>query len=91
MPGRASELLRCEIDDDGRDGTFRGIFAIVLGFSRLGEYMGEGAASVAKGGPLAIARREPHLGRALVWRGTLGGLLLVPFGLRDLHDLLWMA
>ena len=25
VPERASELLRSEIDDDGRDGTFRGI------------------------------------------------------------------
>ena len=25
VPGRASELLRSEIDDDGRDRTFRGI------------------------------------------------------------------
>ena len=25
VPGRASELSRSEIDDDGRDGTFRGI------------------------------------------------------------------
>ena len=30
--GRASELLRSEIEDDSRDGNFRGIWAIVLGF-----------------------------------------------------------
>ena len=27
VPGRASELPRSEIDDDGRDGTFRGIWS----------------------------------------------------------------
>ena len=63
---------RSEIDDDDHDGTFRGIFAIILGFSRLGEYMGEGAASIDKGGHHAIARRGPTLGHALVWRGPLG-------------------
>ena len=72
MPGRASELLRSEIDDDGRDGTFRGIWAIILGFSRLGEYIGEGEASEAKWGPHAIARRGSHLGRTLLWCGALG-------------------
>ena len=51
VPGRASELLRSEIEDDGHDGTFRGIWAILLGFSRLGEYIGEGEASEAKWGP----------------------------------------
>ena len=66
---------------------FRGIWAIVLGFSRLGEYIGEGEASGAKWGPHAIARRGSHLGRALVWRGTLGGPLQVPSGLCDLPDL----
>ena len=91
MPGRASELLRSEIEDDGRDGTFRGIWAIVLGFPRLGEYIGEGAASEAKWGPLAIAQRGPTLGRALVWRGALGAPPQVPSGLRDLLDLLFMA
>ena len=72
VPGRASELLRSEIEDDDRDGTFRGIWAILLGFSRLGEYIGEGEASEAKWGPHSIARRGSHLGHALVWRGTLG-------------------
>ena len=46
-----------------------------LGFSRLGEYIGEGEASGAKCGPHTIARHGSHLGRALLWRGTLGGPL----------------
>ena len=81
---------RSEIDDDGRDGTLRGIWAIVLGFSRLGEYMGVGTASMAKGGHHAIARRGPTLGRTLLWCGALG-CPQVPSGLRDLLDLLFMA
>ena len=72
VPGRASELLRSKIEDDSRDETFRGIWAIVLGFSRLGEYIGEGETSGAKWGPHAIAQRGSHLGHALLWRGPLG-------------------
>ena len=89
--GRDSEPSRVRVDDGGGDGTFHGIWAILLGFSRLGEYMGEGVASVAKGGHHAIARRGPTLGRALVWRGPLGGLLWVPSKLRDLLAILLMA
>ena len=41
VPGRASELPRSEIDDDGRDRTFRGISVFVLGFLRHGVFIGE--------------------------------------------------
>ena len=85
---RALEFLRSEIEDDVRDGTFRGISALFLEFSRLREYIGEGEASGAKWAPHAIARRGSDLGRALLWRGTLGGPLQVPSGLHDLPDLL---
>ena len=44
----------------------------VLGFLRLGEFIGERGTSGAKWGPHAIARRGSHLGRALLWRGALG-------------------
>ena len=39
---------------------------------------------MAEGGHHAIGGRGPTLGRALVWRGPLVGLLRLPFGLRDL-------
>ena len=44
-----------------------------------------------QGGHHAIARRGPTLGRALLWRGALGAPPQVPFGLRDLLDLLFMV
>ena len=34
VPGRASELSRTRVDDDGGVGTFRGIVLGYLGFSR---------------------------------------------------------
>ena len=88
MPGRASELLRFEIEDDGRDGTFHGIWVIMLGFSQLGEFIGKEETSGAKWGPHAIARCGSHLGHALLWRGTLGCPLQETSGLCDLPDLL---
>ena len=39
---------------------------------------------MAEGGHHTIGGRGPTLGRALVWRGPLVGLLRLPFGLRDL-------
>ena len=89
--GRTSELPRSEIDDDGRDGTFRGIIFFVLGFTRRGVLIGERWTSGARWGNLAIARRGPTLGRALVWRGALGAPPQVPSGLRKLPELLFMA
>ena len=58
---------------------------------RQGVYIGERWTPGAWWGPLAIARRGPTLGRALVWRGALGAPPQVPSGLRDLLDLLFMA
>ena len=58
---------------------------------RQGVYIGERWASGAWWGPLAIARRGPTLGRALVWHRALGAPPQVPSGLRDLLDLLFMA
>ena len=42
MPGRAPEPSRSRVDDDGGDGTFRGIMIGYLGFSDEGVYMGGG-------------------------------------------------
>ena len=86
-----SELPRSEIDDDGRDGTFRGIFFFVLGFLRRGVLMGKGWAPGARWGPHTIARRSPTLGRALLWCRALGAPPQVPSGLRKLPELLFMA
>jgi hypothetical protein len=41
VPGRAPEPSRSRVDDDGGDGTFRGIMIGCLGFSEEGVYMGE--------------------------------------------------
>ena len=73
VPGRTSELPRSEIDDDGRDGTFRGRWSFVLGFLRRGEYIGEGWASGASQGRHTLAGRGPTPGRAPMACGPLGG------------------
>ena len=46
MPGRAQKPSRSRVDDDGGDGTFRGIVIGYLGFSPEEVFMGEGATSV---------------------------------------------
>ena len=51
MPGRAPEPSRSRVDDDGGDGTFRGIMIRYLGFSGEGVYMGEGLTPGAPSGP----------------------------------------
>ena len=75
--------------NNGRDGTFRGIFFFVLGFSRRGVLIGEGWAPGAWWGPLAIAGRGPTLGCAPMGCGPLGPRPQVVFGLRKLPDLLF--
>ena len=45
VSGRASEPSRTRVGDDGGVGTFRGFLLGCPGFSRDGEYMGEGARS----------------------------------------------
>ena len=42
VPGRAPEPSQSWVDDDGDDGTFRGILIGSLGFLDEGVYMGEG-------------------------------------------------
>ena len=70
--GRTSELPRSEIDDDGHDGTFRGIIFFVLGFTCRGEYIGEGCAPGASQGHHTLAGRGPTPGRAPMGCGPLG-------------------
>ena len=70
MPGRTLELPRSEIDDDGRDGTFRGIWSFLLGFLRRGGYIGEGWALGASQGHHTLAGRGPTLGRAPMGCGS---------------------
>ena len=83
-----SKLPRSEIDDDGRDGTFRGRWRFILGFTRRGQYIGEGWASGAWWGPHTLAGHGPTLGHALRGCGALGDPLQVPFGLRKLPDVI---
>ena len=89
MPGRASELPRSEIDDDGRDRTFRGRWSFVLGFLHQGEYIGEGWASGASQGRHTLAGRGPTPGRALMACGPLGAPPQVVFGPQKLPNLLF--
>ena len=51
MLGRALDPSRSRVDDDGRDGTFRGNMIRYLGSSPEEVYMGEGATSVEACGP----------------------------------------
>ena len=51
MPGRALEPSRSRVDDDGREGTFRGNMIRYLGFSPEEVFMGEGATSGEVCGP----------------------------------------
>ena len=44
--GTETSVPRTRVDDDGRDGTFRGLMLIDLGFSRDGEDIGRRARSV---------------------------------------------
>ena len=79
---RASEPSRSRVDDGGGgSGTFHGIWLGCLGFFRIDEYIGEGAASVGTRGPLTMwwcGRR----GCAAVWCGRLGALPHLSFRLR---------
>ena len=89
VPGRMSELPRSEIDDDGRDGTFRGIWSFLLEFLRRVEYIGEGWAPGASQGHHTPPGRGPTFGRALLGCGPLGAPPRVISGLQKLPDLLY--
>ena len=59
------------VDDDGGDGTFRGIMIGYLGFSEEGVYMGEGLTPGEPCGPHTTSWRtgeDPH--RQVVWGST---------------------
>ena len=73
-PGRVPKqrLLSPEtcLRDGGGYGTLRGISSIVLGFSHLGAYIGERAASEGSRGAHPIPGHAPLLGRAARWCGA---------------------
>ena len=64
-------------------------YGLSLGFSRRGEYIGEGWAPGASQGHHTLARRGPTPGRALVGGGPLGAPPQVVFGLRKLLELVF--
>ena len=68
-PGRVPEQRLLSPESCGGDGggveTFRGFLIRFLGFSRDGEYMGEGAESTEPWWAQTQARRGPRAGRAL--------------------------
>ena len=68
VPGRAPEPSRSRVDDDGGDGTFRGIMIGYLGFSDEGVYMGEDLTPGEPCGPHTTSSRaggDPR--RQVVW------------------------
>ena len=68
VPGRGPEPSRSRVDDDGGDGTFRGIMIGYLGFSIEEVYIGERATSGGACGPHTMcwrARGDPR--RQVVW------------------------
>ena len=66
VPGRASDLPQ---DDGGGYGLLSGTFALYLGFSRRGDYIGERAESEAVQGSHTLARR----GQGATAPGGCGG------------------
>src|SRR4051795_13162084 len=79
--GEASEPSRDGFRVDSGYGIFRGYFAIPLGFSRDGAYMGEGAESEAARGTQTQARRGQPGARAGLVCGHLVAPLHLPFWL----------
>ena len=65
MPGRAPEPSQSRVDDDGGDGTFRGIMIGYLGFSVEEVYMGEGVTPGSHVGPTPPPR-APGVGPVLL-------------------------
>ena len=57
MPGRAPEPSQSRVDDDGGDGTFRGILIGCLGFSVNEVFMGEGLTLGEACGPHTTSSR----------------------------------
>ena len=82
VPGRDSRTPRVRVDDGGGGGCVLDESLGVLGFSRRGEYIGEGAMSVELCGPQTTRRRGQRGGRAGLWFGWLVAPLLLCFGLR---------
>ena len=63
-------------------------YDLFLGFTRRGEYIGEGWEPGASQGPHTLAGRGPTLGRAPMGCGPLGPPPQVVFGLRKLPDVI---
>src|SRR4051794_3199643 len=82
--GEASEPSQDGFRIEGGYRTFHGYFAIPLGFSRDGDYMGEEAESGAPWwATQARARVGPHLGGVCPPRCPPSGVLLAQSSLRD--------
>ena len=82
MPGRAPEPSRSRVDDDGGDGTFRGIMIGYLGFSIEEVYMGEGVTPGEAYGPHTTCSRARRWGHARRLCGSLVAPLRLSFGVR---------
>ena len=82
VPGRAPEPSRSRVDDDGSDGTFRGIMIGFLGFSDEGVYMGEGLTPGEACGPHTTSPRVGGGTRAARWCGGSTASLRLSFGAR---------
>ena len=86
MPGRAPEPSRSRVDDDGGDGTFRGIRIRYLGFSGGEVYMGEGLTPGEAYGPHTTSSRAGRWGHATRLCGGLVASLCLFFGVRVRDD-----
>ena len=81
VPRRAPEPSRSRVDDDGGDGTFRGIMIRYLGFSVGEVYMGEDLAPGALRAPHTTCSCAERWGRARRLCGGLMAPLHLSFGL----------
>ena len=81
---KSSRTSRSRVDDDGGDGTFRGIMIGCLGFSDEGVYMGGRLTPGSPVGPTPPPG-APGGTRAARWCGGSTAPLRLSFGLR-VHD-----
>ena len=81
--GTETSVPRTWLRDGGGYVTFRGGRPISLGFSHLGEYIGEGAESGDARGAHPIWRRGQGWGRAPLWCGRLVAPLRLLFGVLE--------
>ena len=89
VPGRALEPSRSRVDDNGGDGTFRGIMIGYLGFSDEGVYMGGGLTPGEPCGPHTTCWHAGGWTRTARWCGGSTAPLHLSFGVRVRDGNIW--